>query len=318
MAKTLEEKLIKSPLNYTGNKFRILDQISRTFPKKINNMIDMFCGGATVGLNTCANKVIFIDSNKRIVDLLKFLSKQNFSEFLLDCEELIKNYNLSYSYKYGYEFYRKKCHNQTDNNGLKEYNSSGFYKLRDDYNNLKNKTSKKANLMLYILMVYAFNNDIRFNSNGDFNLPIGKTDLNKMNVQKIFEYINRTKDKKIEFKNMDFCNPNIYTLLNNVDFVYMDPPYLIGNAVYNTTWNNEKEYKLLEFLDYLLSHKINFALSNVISKVGATNEPLSYWCYKNKDKINVTHINYHYRSASYNKTNRNAKEQEVVVSNKEY
>lgn len=35
---------IKSPLNYTGNKYRILDQIEEFFPKQINQMIDLFCG----------------------------------------------------------------------------------------------------------------------------------------------------------------------------------------------------------------------------------------------------------------------------------
>lgn len=64
-------KHIKSPLNYTGNKFRILDQIQPYFPKKIDVMVDLFCGGATVGLNTECNKVIFIDNEPRIIWLLK-------------------------------------------------------------------------------------------------------------------------------------------------------------------------------------------------------------------------------------------------------
>lgn len=38
--------LIKSPLNYTWNKYRILNQIKPHFPKKTNCMIDLFCGGA--------------------------------------------------------------------------------------------------------------------------------------------------------------------------------------------------------------------------------------------------------------------------------
>ena len=71
-------QLIKSPLNYTGNKYRIMDQIRKYFPENIECMIDLFCGGATVGLNTNAKKVIFVDSNERIINLLIFLSKQDF------------------------------------------------------------------------------------------------------------------------------------------------------------------------------------------------------------------------------------------------
>lgn len=166
-------ELIKSPLNYTGNKFRILNQIQPYFPKKIKCMVDLFCGGATVGINADAEKIIFVDNNERVLNLLSFLATQEFDDFLLKCENLISKYSLSNSYKNGYKIYRETCHDQADNNGLKDYNSNGFYKLREDYNSLKDKNSDKANTMLYLLMVYGFNNDIRFNNDGDYNLPIG-------------------------------------------------------------------------------------------------------------------------------------------------
>ena len=309
---------IKSPLNYTGNKYRILSQITQYFPSDINCMVDLFCGGATVGLNTKAKKVVFVDSNERVIDLLIFLSKQSFDKFLINCEKLILRYHLSNSYENGYQTYRQECNSQKDNNGLKDYNSLGYYSLRDDYNSMTDKSSDKANLMLYILMVYAFNNDIRFNSDGNFNLPIGKTDLNRMNVEKIKQYIERVSSIESEFVCLNFNDPKLKKIADRADFVYMDPPYLIGNAVYNNIWDNEKEYQLLDFIDYLMGKKINFALSNVIAKVGRTNEPLSYWCHKNEAHIEVKHIDYHYRSASYNKLARNAQEQEVLVINKEY
>lgn len=69
------------------------------------------------------------------------------------------------------------CNDANANNGLKDYNSKGFYKMRADYNALQDKNTDEANTLLYMLMVYAFNNDIRFNSEGHFNLPVGKTDL---------------------------------------------------------------------------------------------------------------------------------------------
>ena len=50
---------------------------------------------------------------------------------------------------------------------------------------MENKSSKEALDMLYVLVVYAFNNDMRFNRSGEFNLPIGKTDLNKNNIKRL-------------------------------------------------------------------------------------------------------------------------------------
>lgn len=70
---------IKSPLNYTGNKYRILSQIQQYFPRRIHCMIDLFCGGATVGLNVDADKIIFIDNIIIIKSTIK-TNKENKNE----------------------------------------------------------------------------------------------------------------------------------------------------------------------------------------------------------------------------------------------
>ena len=49
--------IIRSPLNYTGNKYQLFPQISPYFPTEIDTMVDLFCGGATVGLNTKCKKL---------------------------------------------------------------------------------------------------------------------------------------------------------------------------------------------------------------------------------------------------------------------
>ena len=167
-------------------------------------------------------------------------------------------------------------------------------------------------------MVYAFNNDIRFNSEGHFNLPVGKTDLNKMNINKIQEYIERINTIETEFICASFMDLEELGIIAQADFIYMDPPYLIGNAVYNSGWGNAQEHALLDFIDSLIARRINFALSNVLQKVGKTNEPLSYWCHRNSDVVEVHDIDYHYRGASYHKVDRNAREQEVLITNKRY
>lgn len=309
---------VKSPLNYTGNKYRILSQITKFFPNNIDCMVDLFCGGATVGLNVNAKKVIFVDCNEQVINLLIYLSKLSFEDFIFLCENIIDKYKLSYSYKFGYKKYKSQCCEKNDNNGLKDYNSEGFYKLRNDYNALNDKNSPEANIMLYMLMVYGFNNDIRFNSDGDFNLPVGKTDLNKNNVEKIRNYINRVKTIEAQFLCLSFDNPKFKQILKEADFVYMDPPYLITQAVYNSVWDNKWEHKLLDFIDELIKNKVNFALSNVLQKVGKVNEPLSYWTHKRSEQIEIHHIEYNYRSSSYNKIKRDAEEEEVLIVNRKY
>lgn len=308
-------KYVKSPLNYTGNKYRILNQIQPYFPEKINVMVDLFCGGATVGLNTKCDKVVFIDNEPRIIWLLKYLAACDVDSLLNELFDLIDIYGLSCSYKRGYRYYKDQITCGNPNSGLKEYNTSGFYKLRDDYNTLSNKNSSIANKMLYLLIVYGFNNDIRFSKEGRYNLPVGKTDLNNSNVKKLYEYIDRVKNIKTEFICGDFCSNRVQQIVKTADFVYMDPPYLITDAVYNESnkWKEQNEYELIKLVNYLLDNQKSFVLSNVLEKQGRRNEPLYYWATTRKEDITIIDIKYHYRSASYNKKNRDSKEREVII-----
>lgn len=304
---------IKSPINYTGNKYRLLPQFWNYFPNNMKIFVDLFCGGATVGINVDAEEIIMIDNNPRIISLLKFLAEENIENLIKNIENLINKYNLTYSAKYGYKNYKKEI---TDNNGLKEFNKIGFYQLRNDYNNLKNKNTNKANTMLYTLMVYGFNNDIRFNKYGEYNLPVGKTDFNKNNYNKIVEYNKMAKKKNIKFICTDYNSEEARFYVDKADFVYIDPPYLITTAVYNegNNWNDTKEKELISLLDELNNKNIKFALSNVLTKVGVENKILKDWLFHNKN-VQIYDMDYHYRSCSYNKKDRNANEQEVLITN---
>ena len=309
-------ELIKSPLNYTGNKFRILEQLLKYFPNNIDFMIDLFCGGATVGLNTPCNKVAFVDKDPRIINLLSFLSKKDFKILLSDLEKLTQKFYLSNSFRNGYALYRSYSKNKSDNNGLKEFNKRGYYILRETYNLLLDKSTDQANTMLYLLMLYSFNNDIRFNAKGEFNLPVGKTDLNKINVDKLKLFMEKTKNLDSDFLCADYNSSVVMELINKSDFVYMDPPYLVGDAVYNASWNKIEELRLLKFIDLFIENKKNFALSNVISKVNMINVPLQDWCEKNHNDLSIYTINYNYKSASYHKIIRDAQEKEVLITNR--
>lgn len=308
-------ELIKSPLNYTGNKFRILSQIQPYFPKEIGTMVDLFCGGATVGINTKCEEIIFIDNDPKVIGLLKYLSKIPFDKLINELELLIAKYGLSYSAQKGYSYFKQQVTDLNFNNGLKQYNSKGYYELRADYNSLSNKNTNQAYSLLYLLMVYAFNNDLRFSQSGDFNLPVGKTDLNNSNIKKLKTFRDRLSSIKAQFICGDFKHARIQEIIKNVDFVYMDPPYLITNAVYNESgkWNEQNEYEILKFMNYCLDNNKFFVLSNILERQGKRNEPLFYWTTTMKDRIQIVDIDYSYKSASYNKIDRYVKEREVII-----
>lgn len=299
--------LVSSPLNYTGGKFKLLPQILPLFPKKIDTFVDLFCGGCNVGLNVKAKKTIYNDNNRKLYDLYTFLSKIDSDKALKEIYKIITNYGLTLVSRYGYSYY-----NCDSKKGLGDYNKEGFLQLRRDFN--ANKKAQKKWLMLYVMIVYAFNNQIRFNSKGEYNLPVGKRDFNAKMRDKIVNFINRIKEQNSEFVCMDFRNFNINNLKSN-DFVYIDPPYLITCATYNENggWTDEDEKSLLKFIDNLNNKGIKFALSNVLSSKGKNNEILKQWL-ENRQYF-THHLNYHYTNSNYQTKNKTALSDEVLITN---
>lgn len=302
--------MIQSPLNYTGGKFKLLPQILPLFPKDIDTFVDLFCGGCNVGLNVECKKVIYNDLDEHLLYLyntFKNLDKESTFEWIY---QIIEKYNLSNVSKNGYEYYG--CES---GKGVGDYNRDKFLKLREDFNT---KTSEDYYyyVMLYVIIVYAFNNQIRFNSKGEFNLPVGKRDFNQKMEEKLSSFIDRIKNQNCIFSCKDFREFDINTLTNN-DFVYVDPPYLITCATYNEQggWDEQCEKDLLAFLDKLSENKIRFALSNVLRSKGKRNDILIAWIEKNKDKYNAIRLNYSYSNSNYQTKDRSSVSEEVLVTN---
>lgn len=143
--------MIKSPLNYTGNKSRLLDQLLPRFPQKINKFVDMCCGGASVGLNANAKYVMCFDNNKKVIDLLQTLRFLAEKIIVDKVEEFINTFKLSDTFNNGYDTYRKYIQG---NNGLKQYNAEGYSKLRSFYNGKSLNTKRDSAVCLFTLLVF--------------------------------------------------------------------------------------------------------------------------------------------------------------------
>lgn len=305
--------MIQSPLNYTGGKFKLLPQILPHFPDKIDTFVDLFCGGCNVGINIEANKVIYNDIDENLLymyNTFKNLHKDIIFDWIY---QIIEKYDLSLVSKNGYEYY-----NCDSSKGLGSYNKDRYNKLRADLNDKKFKGNVDYfyYVMLYVVIVYAFNNQIRFNSKGEFNLPVGKRDFNKKMEHKLSDFIDRLKEQNSMFTCMDFRDFDISSL-NTGDFVYIDPPYLITCATYNEQggWREEDEKDLLNFLDKLHNNKIKFALSNVLRSKGKENRILIEWRNKNADKYRTIHLDYSYSNSSYQTKDKKSLSEEVLIVN---
>lgn len=303
----LIEKPIVSPLNYTGGKYKLLSQIFPLFPDKVNTFVDLFCGGCNVGINAKAEHIICNDYNSKLIGLFNYLKSNNYNNLIIKIMKIIDEYGLSNSSIDGYGVY-----NCNSSNGLGSYNRESFLRLREYFNTL-NKSNENYYLYLYILIVYSFNNQIRFNTEGKFNLPVGKRDFNKRMQKKLENFVNNIKD--IDFQNFNFTDFDVNQLDMN-DFVYADPPYLITCASYNEKngWNEDKEILLLNFLDLLTTKNIKFALSNVLTSKGKTNTILQNWL-KNHPDYNCHHLEYTYKNSNYHKKDKVNHSDEVLITN---
>lgn len=279
---------VKSPMNYIGNKYRIIDQITKFFPKDINVMADLFCGGCDVTINTRAKKHFANDINYHVVDIFKELQKHEEQYVLGYIDATIKDW------------------------GLSKTNEEGYLKFRDFCNETKHP------LDLYILMCYSFNYQFRFNSKQEYNNPFGKNrssfnDVMRENLKKMMSRIIDVNFSEDEFRSFD------YSILNEGDFLYADPPYLITTGSYNdgkrgfTGWSEGEEYALYEILDDLNSRGVKFALSNVSEHKGKKNEILIDW--KNQNKYHLHKINFDYKNSSYHGKNLDKKTEEVLITN---
>lgn len=312
LCKCYKEKneLIPSPLNYIGGKYKLLSQILPLFPKKYMDMVDLFCGGCNVGMNADCSKVLFNDNNDKLIGLFNTFKECDKTYVFQKINEIIDKYNLSRTDKYGYEYYGCKS-----TNGVQKYNKEKFLKLREKFNHKTEKDSEYY-IMLYVLIVYSFNNQIRFNRKGEFNLPVGKRDFNPKMQKKLSSFIDRIKSRDYEFINKDFREIDIDNFDEN-SFFYIDPPYLITCATYNEQdgWTEKDELDLLSFLDKLQKNHIKFALSNVLESKGKINDILYDWLNRNHPNYRIIDLNYSYSNSNYQVKDRESITREVLIVN---
>lgn len=277
----MKEKYIKSPLNYVGGKFKLLKEILPLFPDKINTFVDLFGGGFNVGINVNAEHIVYNDISEPVVELLDYLKDNSVEDLLQEIDGYIEKYNLS------------------------KENREGFLALREDYN-----SGERTPIKFYTLLCYAFNNQIRFNKNNEYNMPFGKdrSSFNPTLRQKFIDFVEVLHSKDTTFLSESFDTFDVEDLDSN-DFVYCDPPYFNSVAAYNENggWTEKHEEMLLILLDSLNDKGVKFALSNNLKY---DNPLLDKW----KDKYKVHYLNGDYSNCNYHKIDR-SKDIEVLITN---
>lgn len=282
----------KSPLNYVGGKYKMLPQIMRFFPRRINNMYDLFAGGCDVCTNIKADHIFANDINHFVIDIYRAFQDTDIDTLLAAIDGIIQRWELNMT------------------------NDLSYRAFRDHYNALP--IEQRDPIELYVLMCYSFNYQFRFNNQHEFNNPFGRnrSSFNPTMREHLITF--HGKLSSIRFSSVNFRDLDL-DFLTRGDFLYADPPYRITTASYNDGrrgfegWSLEDDLFLFDLLDRLHQQGVKFALSNVTEHKGSKNDVLIQW--KKSRHYHEHRINYHYNNSNYHAQNTDQVTKEVLITN---
>lgn len=293
--KRIKESYIKPTINHLGNKYRMIEELIANFPKNnIDYFIDVFAGSAVVSINYKTPKIYYLnDKDTHLTEILKFLIENDVQIILKKIDQIVEKYNLP-----------------------KQPNLD----FKNSYNDLKNDFNRKKSVdKLLVLTLFGFNQQIRFNNEGLWNIPPGKFCWNAYQRNKITKFCEELKNKQINASSMNFDDfvKRIKLEISKKktkSLFYFDPPYLISNATYNANWSEIEEAKLIEILQDLTDGGYKWCLSNLLFSKGKENKLLKDFIEKNQSKLKVEYFHdINYFNSNYQRKNKNNEDVEILV-----
>ncbi len=221
---------IKPFLKWAGGKGQLLDKFNSYYPNdlktgNIKNYFEPFLGGGAVLLNVLQQfdikKATVYDINKNLI--LTWRTVQQHVDALIEILETLQKKYHSLSTENRKEFYYKK---------REQFNYNGH---KINYLNIDADSIQHAADIIFLNKT-CFNGLFRFNSKGEFNVPMGRYKnpkiLDAENLQLVSDLI-----KNVTIKNSEFTG--VESDLVSDSFVYFDPPYRpLSNTSSFTAYSN--------------------------------------------------------------------------------
>ena len=250
----------ESPLNYIGSKARVIPAIRENLPSDIDDFIDAFGGGFNVGINIRSESVVYNEYNHFVKELIESFWQYDAFSYIVYMKKMIRRFELEPGRK------------------------DAYLNVRDYYNSLPE--DKRDPRLLLVVILYSFQQQIRFNSNHGFNNPVGMRWFNDNLLEKLISFSRRIKELNVCFSCADYTDTFRY-VDDGHTFVYLDPPYMLTNGSYNDGkrgfkgWDVSQEAALFEFLDKLNHEGSRFMLSYVLEHKEKVNQNLVNWTQDN-------------------------------------
>ena len=217
--------VLKPPLKWAGGKRWLVPYIHPIWEKHSKNrLVEPFVGGLAISLGLLPKFALLNDANIHLINFYKWLQRGLYISIDMENEKEL------------------------------------YYRQRKRFNELiranKSNTSEAASLFYYLNRT-GFNGLCRFNSKGEFNVPMGR-----------YKTINYTYDftkYSEQLSNWDFSVGDFEELeILQSDFVYADPPYDVEFTTYSPggfDWADQ-----IRLANWLAKHRGPVIVSNQATK----------------------------------------------------
>ena len=217
------------PIKCQGIKTKLTPLILQTMIWDSNGTwIEPFMGSGVVGFNVRPKRAIFADSNPHIINFYSEINDGNITP------SIVKAFLIGEGEK------------------LSENGRDYYYQVRERFNQYHSP------LDFLFLNRACFNGMVRFNQNGEFNVPFNhkpnrfsKAYITKIvnQVKYVFDLFGRNNNSgqdKYSFVCQDFRDTLRFVQAG--DFVYCDPPYAGRHTDYFNSWQGQDEKDMIDLL----------------------------------------------------------------------
>lgn len=318
---------MKPFIKYPGGKLKEFSLIERFKPTNIKRYFEPFVGGGSIYFNINISTSFINDKSEDLISLYNYVKNQDnkFFNYLNELDFLWKqldtnselNTNIinkekfvSYTNKsLALKIKRIKClenegnkisNNDKENIKLTAKKTAFYMCIRDIYND-KKENKQLHTACFYFIREYCYSSMFRFSKNGNFNVPYGGQSYNlkymtskikQMQSNEIILYLKNTIIYNLDFE--EFLN---LFILDNNDFIFLDPPYDSEFSTYdNNAFDKNEQIRLNKFLTntkakwMLIIKKTDF-IDDLYNKFNIYEYDKNYLVsFKNRNNKDVKHL----------------------------
>jgi DNA adenine methylase len=221
-------------LKYRGGKSREIPQFLQYIPDDYDRYVEPFFGGGALFFYLEPDNAVLNDLNTRLITFYAQL-RDEYPLMREQLDMLQKKYE-----KNQLKFKKLKLENPDEI--VPNANEDLYYNMREKYNNPD--STYLDGVIYFFINKTAYSGMIRYNSNGEYNVPFGR--YPNFNTRLLTEQ-HSILLKNAEIYNLDYAK--IFDMLTENDFVFLDPPY---DCVFNDYGNidmmngfNEEQHRRL-------------------------------------------------------------------------